>query len=113
MEADLSLFHHLDIRDLGRQVDGRFVLTYRMVLVRLRHLPPDSALRQALADGPILSTTDVLLAHNWQASARSKRPHPMLAKAMRDRKKTHTPERARKLADAKRRAQRHRASRGG
>ena len=44
VEADLSRYHHIDYRDRGRfGPDGRRLLTLRMILVRVRHLPPESA----------------------------------------------------------------------
>ena len=46
IEADLSLHYGLDLRDhYRRDDDGRPLLTLRQIMVRLRHLPWDSAYR--------------------------------------------------------------------
>lgn len=55
MEADLSRYHQIDLRDLWR---GR--LTLRQIAVRVRWLPADSACALTL-DGPGWSTTDYLM----------------------------------------------------
>jgi hypothetical protein len=62
VEADLSRYHQLDLRDLWR---GR--LTLRQVFVRVRHLPPDSAVSTATgSEGWTL--TDYLLADVFTAT---------------------------------------------
>lgn len=76
-------------------------------MVRVRYLPAESATATILRDGrEAWSLEHVLLAHVWQAAAQSKKPHPALADeitASRSRRTT-SPGRARKLADARRRA---------
>lgn len=50
MESDLSRYHNIDYRDRWRfDADGARLLTLRMIWVRLKHLPLDSAL--AIAEG--------------------------------------------------------------
>jgi hypothetical protein len=76
-----------------------------MLLVRIEHLPPESSLSSTLRAGPHWSLEAVLAAHNWQAITKSRRPHPMLARAARDaRRPSATPERNRKLEAARARA---------
>lgn len=49
MEADLSQYHHIDYRDRWRfDAKGHRRLTLRMILVRVRSLPADSAVVVAL-----------------------------------------------------------------
>ena len=118
MEADLSRFHQIDLRDRYRRLpDGSRALTLRMIWVRLFHLPPESALMTSLRDGRVHWTnTDVLLAEVWQATARSKKPHPRMAKDAKRIRRTQAvrPEREAKRRDAIRRerARKHRL-RGG
>ena len=58
-------------------------MTLRMIWVRVKHLPPDSACASLSRSGkPSWSRTEVLLAHVWQAAAHSKEMHPMLADAI-------------------------------
>jgi hypothetical protein len=82
VEADLSRHYGIDIRDRWRVVDGRRVLTLRMIAVRLRHMPADSAVGQiARGNEPEWRLEHVLLAHVWQAAAHSKTQHPGLVRA--------------------------------
>ena len=94
MESDLSRFHHIDYRDRWRfDADGVRRLTLRMIVVRLRHLPPESA--TALAEGGDGWTLDnYLSAHNFHAT--SGQPHPWLPKHQ----ATVSPETAKARADA-------------
>lgn len=95
MEADLSRYHHLDLRDYWRGA-----LTLRQIAVRVRHLPADSAVRFALK-APDWSTTDYLLAD--LIHVQTGQPHPahpaVLAKARIERSA---------LADFRKRAQERR-----
>jgi len=107
VEADLSRFHGIDIRDRWRFEHGRRVLTLRMIAVRVRHLPADSAVRTLERDGqPAWNLEHVLLAHVWQAAAHSKTPHPALASAAKrvDRARQTSPERRAAMANARQRA---------
>lgn len=103
MEADLSRYHHLDLRDLWRRgPDGRRLLTLRQVAVRVRFLPPESASMQAL-DG--LSVTDVLLMDIYQALTDQEHPgRPKPGKRDVDPKRAQTRARARMRAQQRRRA---------
>jgi hypothetical protein len=106
VEADLSRYHQIDVRDRWRLLpDGSRALTLRMISVRVKYLPPESAVASIIRDGPHWSLGDVLLAHVWQAAAHSKKPHPMLAKAGKQaRRAPMTPEKQRRLTAAKARA---------
>jgi hypothetical protein len=77
VEADLSRYHHIDLRDYWRHT-----LTLRQIAVRVRHLPADSAVRFVLK-APDWSTTDYLLAD--LIHVHTGQPHPahpaVLAKA--------------------------------
>jgi hypothetical protein len=114
VEADLARFYGLDYRDRWRWDEhGDRRLTLRQIFVRVRHLPVDSAVL-ALEHGhePVWRLEHVLLADVWQQVAHSKKPHPMLVaeqRRSRGRQSTRiTPERARKLADGRRRARERR-----
>lgn len=111
VEADLSRYHHLDLRDrYAFDESGRRKLTVRMIAVRVKHLPPESAVMTALRDGRAhWSLTDQLVAHVWQAVARSKEPHPLLADAMRNQPRQIDPRRELRLRAARRRAAKRRA----
>ena len=69
MESDLSQYHHIDYRDRWRfDTDGHRRLTLRMIAVRIKHLPIDSALAMATgSDGWTLA--DHLLADVYRAVA--------------------------------------------
>lgn len=75
MEADLSRFHRLDLRDLHRRDEqGRRALTLRMIWVRIHYLPSDSALAIAENDGKRpWSATESLLADIWELKANEHR----------------------------------------
>lgn len=78
MESDLSRYHQIDYRDRWRfDAEGIRRLTLRMILVRLRHLPAESATSLALG-GSGWTIQDYLLAHLYQATAGE--PHPSLPK---------------------------------
>lgn len=104
MEADLQRHYGVDYRDRWRRdSSGRRVLTMRRLKVLIDHMPVESELRAAATDAPLMNLEHVLLADIWQATARSKAPHPLLREA---RSKTRanrqaTPQRRRKLAAAK------------
>lgn len=62
VESDLSRYHQIDYRDRWRfDSEGRRLLTLRMVYVRIRHLPPDSATSLATG-GSGWGLSDYLLA---------------------------------------------------
>lgn len=111
VEADLSRYHHLDIRDRDAfDADGRRKLTLRMIFVRLKYLPPESAVMTAQRGGlPHWSTADQILAHVWQAAAHSKEPHPMLADALKNQPRRTDPQRELRIREARKRAARRRA----
>jgi hypothetical protein len=77
VEADFARHYRADFRDFWRGS-----LTLRQVAVRVRHLPADSAVREALG-APDWSRTDYLLAD--LVHVMSGQPHPahpaVLAKA--------------------------------
>jgi hypothetical protein len=115
VEADLQIHCGTDYRD--RWGGG---LTLRRIAVLLRHLPPDSATHLALRgrmhwsveahllDDLRMTVEAIALA---QAGEKTKRPkrHDARPKPPPPR---HSPERARKLADARRRARDHRRKHG-
>lgn len=122
VEADLSRYHRLDLRDLARfepvvvaDAGGRLRrrwerrLTVRMIYVRIRHgLPPESALAIHFNGGKWpWKLGDHLLADLWflhrqELEGKKAKDHPGRPKLKRV--KTETPERARKMRDAQRRA---------
>lgn len=108
VEADLSRYHHLDLRDYWtrRTRKGRRVLSFRMLSVRVRHLPLDSATGQInLGDLWINNRTELLLVEIWE-SLTGHRHHlrpPETPKA-------ESPDRQKKLAAARKRAQERRAA---
>lgn len=109
IEADLSRYHGIDYRDRWRRTpDGRRALTLRMIYVRVRHLPVDSATARATSSlgdsNRDWSLTNVLLAqlHGlW-----SGKPHPWLKDAERGARKAArmAPARTAAFERAKRRA---------
>lgn len=110
VEADLDRYYQRDYRDRWRFDDaGRRKLTLRMILVRIRHLPPDSAVSIALG-GAGWTVTDYLVSDLFHAQVGKKhpgRPKDVASKAP-------SPDRERKLAGARRRrAQRQRAIEAG
>ena len=100
MESDLSRYHNIDYRDRWRfDADSVRRLTLRMIQVRLKYLPPDSA--TAIAEGGDGWTRNEYIgAHIYGATAGEK--HPWLP----EHKKQIAPEmqRARKAALARKRA---------
>lgn len=68
MEADLSRYHQLDLRDLWR--GG---LTLRQVNARVNHLPPESACARAVG-GHGWTNSELLLADLFHTQAGI--PHP-------------------------------------
>jgi hypothetical protein len=74
VEVDLSRYHQIDYRDRWRfDADGARKLTLRMIAVRVKHLPADSA--TAIATGGTGWTlTDHLLADVFHATGGN--PHP-------------------------------------
>lgn len=124
MEADLSEYHHLDLRDRWRfeevlLADGRRVvcrkLTLRMIYVRLKELPRTSALALDANGGKWPWTlTDHLLADIWfvarqQVAGKKAKDHP--GRPSRSSRSVESPQRRRKMRDAKRRAAAEEAAR--
>ena len=69
VESDLSQYHHIDYRDRWRfDPDGRRRLTLRMIAVRVRYLPPDSA-SATTSGGSGWTVADYLLADLFHATA--------------------------------------------
>lgn len=101
MEADLSRHHRIDYRDRWRfDAQGRRKLTLRMIFVRIRYLPRDSAVRTALNDNrPEWGDLEYLLTDIWAASANSEEPHPARPKPAAEQI---TPERRKAIARARR-----------
>jgi hypothetical protein len=98
VESDLSLYHHIDYRDRWRRnADGTRRLTLRMIAVRIRYLPADSATALALG-GSGWRLEHYLAAHLFHATAG--KPHPMLPKP----EKASDPEREKKIRKAKARS---------
>ena len=76
MESDLSRYYNIDYRDRWRfGPDGRRLLTLRMIAVRVRYLPPESA-TVTESGGSGWRREDFLLAHLYQAFTGE--PHPGL-----------------------------------
>jgi hypothetical protein len=70
VEADLSRYHRLDLRDYWtrRTRRGRRVLTFRGLLARVKHLPTDSAVGRVELDGSLITTPELLvLMEIWEA----------------------------------------------
>lgn len=100
MEADLSRYHHIDYRDRWRRDErGRPLLTLRMILVRVRHLPARSATARAQG-GTGWGLSDFLLADVFHAT--TGKPHP--DRPQPNARVVVTAERARRLAAARARA---------
>jgi len=74
VESDLSRYHQIDYRDRWRfDADGARKLTLRMIAVRVKHLPPDSA--TAIATGGTGWTlADHLLADVYHVTAHEVHP---------------------------------------
>lgn len=101
MEADLARYYQTDIRDRWRTDEhGRPRLTLRMIAVRIRHLPPDSATATALNDGEqVWARRDVLTADLYNAL--TGKEHPLLADARRSAEKKPDSAWSRAIAAAK------------
>lgn len=102
MEADLDRFYHRDLRDLWRVDErGRPLLTYRMVFVRMKELPPDSALAIDQNGGKKpWSISEFLLADLWEIQAnrgrkRGQQPKRHPARPVVKKRRTRTPEQQR------------------
>lgn len=107
LEADLAHHYHIDLADHWRRDErGRRLLTLRRLAVLVTHLPNDSALSKAFDPNHVWRVADILLAHIWQAVAHSKTTHPMLTAEFRRVSSVTpwTPDRARAVAEARRRA---------
>ena len=74
-------------------------MSFRRLLVLVRHLPRDAATLE-LGEVAEWGVAEVLLAHIWQTTAKSKKPHPMLEAVAKKSKRLIpvSPERARKIA---------------
>lgn len=110
MEADLQRYYQVDYRDRWRGD-----LTLRRLHVLVTNLPAESSTSAALNGGFVpLSRSESLLAEVWQAAARSKRRHPLLAVALKKTRKSIPSGRRRKLDDlaARQRARRAAIERG-
>jgi len=95
VESDLSRYHQIDYRDRWRFRKGRRRLTLRMIAVRVKHLPPESATARATGgDGWRLE--DHLLADIYGATAGQ--AHPWLPKHETPRDAEHEKRRAAALA---------------
>lgn len=125
MEADLSAYHGIDLRDLWRYeevllADGTRIrarkLTLRMIFARIRHgLPPESALAihynggkwpWKLQDHLIADVFHALEVARLGRKAKDHPSRPKLTKASQV-----SPERGRRMRDAQRRAAQERAER--
>jgi hypothetical protein len=73
VEADLSRFHQIDYRDRWRFDEHGRRLTLRMIAVRVRHLPADSATAMALG-GSGWTVGDFLAADQFRALAGQAHP---------------------------------------
>lgn len=104
MEADLSQYHQIDYRDRWRfDEHGRRRLTLRMIWVRIRTLPRDSATQIALNDGRIpWGWSEHLLADLW--SAFTGKPHPNRPKTQQRKRQDERVENERRKRLARKRA---------
>lgn len=102
LEADLSRYHHMDVRDYWRRgPDGRRLLTLRQIATRVRWgLPVDSAVARVLG-GPTWTRTDYLLAD--VVHALTGKQHPARPEAAKPGQRRDDPRRRRARADALRR----------
>lgn len=103
MEADLSRYYQTDLRDLYRRdADGVRRLTLRMLLVRVKYLPAESALAAGW------SRTDHLLDELRRQTAaaagvKNPKPHPDRPKSQKHRR-VDTPARRKAVREFHRRA---------
>jgi len=109
VEADLARWYHCDLRDLWRVgADGGRLLTLRMLAVRIRHLPADSALARLQNDGHTAWTLhDFLVSDVFQAltgKVHPARPKPQAKRPAMSR------DRARKWQELRQRAAERRAA---
>lgn len=91
MEAALQRFYNVDLRDLYRPGSG---LTYRRVLTLIQQLPSPWTIEAHLLDD---------IRRQLAASKENPRPKPSPGR-FRKPPRTHSPERQKKLRDARRRA---------
>lgn len=101
MEADLARWYHIDYRDRWRGD-----LTLRRLYVLLRHLPAESAVMAVMRAGRSHWSIEAQLLDDLRISLtgskeRPSKPHPQRP---RPQAKTSSPERERKVQDARRRA---------
>jgi hypothetical protein len=79
IEADFSRYYNIDLRDHWRfDSQGRRILTLRMIKVRLKYLPTNSAFHLEIGSSG-WQLEHYLMAHIFQATAGQ--PHPGLPKA--------------------------------
>jgi hypothetical protein len=105
LEADLARFYHCDLRDLYRfDADGVRRLTLRMVLVRVKHLPADSALGGGWTRSEHL-LDELRRQVAGSAGVKNPKPHPDRPKR---KPRRMTKQRKAKLDDARRRARERR-----
>lgn len=108
MEADLSRFHHIDYLDRWRFDErGQRRLTLRQIWVRIRYLPPESAVAALERNGELHWSLEAHLLDDlrmvWTGTKeKPAKPHP--ARPQPSKRKSLDPKRRRKLADARKRA---------
>lgn len=107
MEADLSRFHNIDYRDRWRfDAQGRRRLTLRMIWVRVKHLPTDSAVAQVLRGDDVDWRVEHQLFDEMRMTlqaahgVRDPKPHPLRPKPG---PAPDSPNRRKRLAAARRR----------
>jgi hypothetical protein len=107
VEADLQRWYHVDYRDRWRGD-----LTLRRILVLIQHLPPESAVAGIIRGDEMYWPVEAhllddlrmtLAAVNTPSNKPKPTPHPQRPRGQR--RVRETPERRKKLADARRRAQ--------
>lgn len=102
IEADLQRFYGIDMRAEA--------LPLRRLHVLIHYLPPESAFAVEIRGGKdVWRLEHVLLADIWQATARSKTPHPALTEARND-VEARDPVRQRRIAKARQRARQRKAA---
>lgn len=108
MEADLAHYYHVDYRDRWAAAGPR--LTLRRLAVLVRHLPADAATVRAVG-AHAWSMTDHLLddiRRQLRALGGEKEPKPYPGRFAPPGSMSVSPERRRRLADARRRARERR-----